>query len=169
MSFPPVYGPHSRALILGSWPSPKSREMAFYYGHPQNRFWPLLAALTGEESPAWEDIETKKRLILRHGLALWDVLASCTITGASDASIRDAVPNDIAALLARAPIEAVFCNGAASYQIYTKYMQPTSGIAAVRLPSTSPANAAFGFDRLRGEWGRALGPWLIKTAEIETK
>ena len=112
MSFAPVYSENSRALILGTWPSPKSREMAFYYGHPQNRFWPMMAALTGEPVPAREDIEAKKGIILRHGLALWDTLESCTITGASDASIRDVVPNDIASLLAKAPIEAVFCNGA---------------------------------------------------------
>lgn len=142
MSFAPVYNEHSRALILGTWPSPKSREMSFYYGHPQNRFWPMLAALTGEPVPAREDIEAKKQIILRHGLALWDTLESCTITGASDASIRDVVPNDIAGLLAKAPIEAVFCNGATAYKIYTKYLEPVSGIPAVRLPSTSPANAA---------------------------
>ena len=137
MSFAPVYNEHSRALILGTWPSPKSREMSFYYGHPQNRFWPMLAALTGEPVPAREDIEAKKQIILRHGLALWDTLESCTITGASDASIRDVVPNDIAGLLAKAPIEAVFCNGATAYKIYTKYLEPVSGIPAVRLPSTS--------------------------------
>ena len=153
MSFAPVYDDRSRALILGTWPSPKSREMAFYYGHPQNRFWPLLAALTGEPLPAREDIAAKKQLLLRHGLALWDTLESCTITGASDASIRDAVPNDIAALLAKAPIEAVFCNGAAAYRIYTKYLQPVSGIAAVKLPSTSPANAACRPEKLREIWG----------------
>ena len=116
MSFAPVYSENSRALILGTWPSPKSREMAFYYGHPQNRFWPMMAALTGEPVPAREDIEAKKGIILRHGLALWDTLESCTITGASDASIRDVVPNDIASLLAKAPIEAVFCNGATAYR-----------------------------------------------------
>ena len=139
MSFAPVYNEHSRALILGTWPSPRSREMSFYYGHPQNRFWPMLAALTGEPVPAREDIEAKKQIILRHGLALWDTLESCTITGASDASIRDVVPNDIAGLLAKAPIEAVFCNGATAYKIYTKYLEPVSGIPAVRLPSTRPA------------------------------
>ena len=160
MSFPPVYGPASRALILGTWPSPKSREMSFYYGHPQNRFWPMLAALTGEPVPAREDIEAKKRIILNHGLALWDTLASCIITGASDASIRDAVPNDIAALLRAAPIQAVFCNGATAHKIYTKYLQPVSGIPAVRLPSTSPANAACRPDALRAAWAEALGPWL---------
>ena len=161
MSFAPVYGPRSRALILGTWPSPKSREMAFYYGHPQNRFWPMLAALTGEPIPAREDIDAKKQLILRHGLALWDTLESCTITGASDASIKDVVPNDIAALLAKAPIEAVFCNGATAYKIYCKYLQPISGISAVKLPSTSPANAVCRPEKLREVWGAALADWLI--------
>ena len=161
MSFAPVYGPASRALILGTWPSPKSREMSFYYGHPQNRFWPMLAELTGEPVPAREDIEAKKQIILRHGLALWDTLESCTITGASDASIRDVVPNDIAALLQKVPIEAVFCNGATAWRIYTRYLAPVTGLAAVRLPSTSPANAACRPEALREAWGAALGPWIL--------
>ena len=161
MSFSPVYGPRSRALILGTWPSPKSREMAFYYGHPQNRFWPLMAVLTGEPVPAREDVEAKKQLILRHGLALWDTLERCTITGASDASIRDVVPNDIAALLAKAPIEAVFCNGATAYNIYQKHLLPISGIPAVKLPSTSPANAACRPETLQKVWGEALREWLL--------
>ncbi len=149
MSFAPVYSENSRALILGTWPSPKSREMAFYYGHPQNRFWPMMAALTGEPVPAREDIEAKKGIILRHGLALWDTLESCTITGASDASIRDVVPNDIASLLAKAPIEAVFCNGATAHRIYTKVsaagLRHPGGQAAQhqprqrRLPPRTPA------------------------------
>ena len=160
MSFAPVYDDRSRALILGTWPSPKSREMAFYYGHPQNRFWPLLAALTGEPLPAREDIAAKKQLLLRHGLALWDTLESCTITGASDASIKDVVPNDIASLLKQAPIEAAFCNGATAYKIYTKYLEPVSGIRAAKLPSTSPANAACRPEKLREVWGEALGPWI---------
>ena len=160
MSFAPVYSESSRALILGTWPSPKSREMAFYYGHPQNRFWPMMAALTGEPVPAREDIEAKKGIILRHGLALWDTLESCTITGASDASIRDVVPNDIVSLLAKAPIEAVFCNGATAYRIYTKYLLPVSGIPAVKLPSTSPANAACRPETLREVWGEALKDYL---------
>ena len=162
MSFLPVYDKNSRALILGTWPSPKSREMGFYYGHPQNRFWPLLAALTGEPVPAREDIAAKKQLLLRHGLALWDTLERCTITGASDASIRDAVPNDIAALLTNAPIQAVFCNGATAYRLYQKYLEPVSGIPAVKLPSTSPANAACRPETLRQVWGAALGPWISK-------
>lgn len=161
MSFAPVYSAGSRALILGTWPSPKSREMEFYYGHPQNRFWPLMAYLTGEAVPARGDIAAKKQIILRHGLALWDTLAGCTITGASDATIKDIVPNDIAALLAAAPIEAVFCNGAAAHRIYTKYLEPVSGIPAIKLPSTSPANAACRPQRLREIWGAALRPWII--------
>ena len=165
MSFAPVYNEHSRALILGTWPSPKSREMAFYYGHPQNRFWPMMAALTGEPVPKREDIEAKKQIILRHGLALWDTLESCTITGASDASIRDVVPNDIAALLQRVPIEAVFCNGATAYRIYTKYLQPVTGLAAVKLPSTSPANAAWTMDKLAAAWGNYLGEKAAPDAE----
>ena len=120
------------------------------------------SALTGEPVPVREDIEAKKLIILRHGLALWDTLESCTITGASDASIKDVVPNDIAALLAKAPIEAVFCNGATAYRIYTKYLQPVSGIAAIKLPSTSPANAACRPEKLREVWAEALGPWISK-------
>ena len=143
MSFAPVYDDRSRALILGTWPSPKSREMAFYYGHPQNRFWPLLAALTGEPLPVREDVAAKKQLLLRHGLALWDTLESCTITGASDASIRDVVPNDIAGLLHKAPIRAVFCNGATAYRIYTNISSRLPAfrlsVCPVQAPPTPPA------------------------------
>ena len=121
----------------------------------------VLAALTGEPVPAREDIEAKKQIILRHGLALWDTLESCTITGASDASIRDVVPNDIAGLLAKAPIEAVFCNGATAYKIYTKYLEPVSSIPAVRLPSTSPANAACRPEKLREIWQKELSNWIL--------
>ena len=159
MSFAPVYNEHSRALILGTWPSPKSREQGFFYGHPQNRFWPLLARLLG--APVPQSVPEKKALILTHGLALWDTIESCTITGASDASIRDVVPNDIAGLLAKAPIEAVFCNGATAYKIYTKYLEPVSGIPAVRLPSTSPANAACRPEKLREIWQKELSNWIL--------
>ncbi len=153
MSFEPVYSADSHTLILGTWPSPKSWEQGFYYGHPQNRFWPLLARLLGEPVP--RDIPEKKRLILTHGLALWDTIESCTITGASDASIRDVVPTDIAGLAKKAPIENVLCNGAAAYRLYEKYAH-LDGIPAVRLPSTSPANAAWTMERLASEWGRFL-------------
>ena len=164
MSFAPVYDDRSRALILGTWPSPKSREMAFYYGHPQNRFWPLLAALTGEPLPVREDIAAKKQLLLRHGLALWDTLESCTITGASDASIRDVVPADIAGLARKAPIRRVLCNGATAYRLYEKYSR-VPGLEAVKLPSTSPANAAWTMDKLAAAWGNYLGEKAAPDAE----
>lgn len=125
----------------------------------------VLAAAGGADrgaAAAREDIAAKKQLLLRHGLALWDTLESCTITGASDASIRDVVPNDIAGLLRKAPIRAVFCNGATAYRIYTKYQQPLTGIPAVRLPSTSPANAACSPARLEELWGVALADWIVK-------
>jgi TDG/mug DNA glycosylase family protein len=158
--FEPVWGRDSRALILGTWPSPKSRAQGFYYGHPQNRFWPLLARLTGNDRPV--TIEEKKSLILNSGLALWDTLAHCTIVGARDETIEDPVPNDIAGLLARAPVEAIFCNGAAAWKFYEKFARPLTGIKAVKLPSTSPANAAWSLDRLQEAWGQALGPYLVK-------
>ena len=160
--FGPVAGPNSRVLILGSWPSPKSRAQGFYYGHPRNRFWPLLARLTGEAVPAPDDIAAKKALVLRHGLALWDALEGCTITGAADASIRDAQPSDIAGLLRTAPIHTVLCNGAAAYNAYEKYTRPRCGIPAVRLPSTSPANAAADMDALAAAWGAVLAEHLGK-------
>ena len=111
---PPLYGARAKALILGSFPSPKSREQGFFYGHPQNRFWPLMASLTGEPVPDWQDIEAKKAVILKHGLAVWDTIGACDIRGASDASIRNVEPNDVAALIRKLGVQAVFCNGAAS-------------------------------------------------------
>lgn len=158
--FAPVYDENSRVLILGSWPSPKSRQQGFFYGHPQNRFWPMLAAVLDEPVPAVTDIAAKRALLLRHRIALWDVLADCTITGASDASIRDAVPTDLAPLFAAAPIGAVLCNGAAAYKLYQQYQRPLTGVEAVKLPSTSPANAAMRPDRLAAVWGDTLLPLL---------
>lgn len=156
--FGPVWGPGSRLLILGTWPSPKSREMGFYYGHPQNRFWPLLAALTGRPRP--QTIPEKKALILESGLALWDTLESCTIQGARDETIRDPVPNDVAGLLRASGICAVACNGAAAHRFYQKFAPPLTGLEALRLPSTSPANAAWTMPRLEQAWGEALAPYL---------
>ncbi|MBS7224677.1 MAG: DNA-deoxyinosine glycosylase [Clostridiaceae bacterium] len=144
--FGPLYDAHSRVLILGSIPSPKSREVNFFYGHPQNRFWRVLAAVLGESAP--ETIEEKRAMALRHGVALWDTLASCEIRGASDAAIRNPVPNDIASLIKKTQIHAVFCTGAVSHKLYTQLCQPQTGIPAVKLPSTSPANAAWSFERL---------------------
>ena len=147
---PPLFDAQSRVLILGSFPSVKSREAKFFYGHPQNRFWRVLAALTGSPLPA--TIEEKKRLILENHFALWDSIASCTITGSSDSSIRDVVPNDLRAITEHAPIERIFCNGNTSLKYYRRYNEPLLGRPAVVLPSTSPANAAWSLQRLAEAW-----------------
>lgn len=151
MSFAPVAGESARALILGSWPSPQSRQQQFYYGHPRNRFWPLLATLAGQPAPL--TVPEKRQLILQNVLALWDVLESCTIRGASDASIRDAVPNAVPQLARSLGVQAVFCNGAAAWNYYCRFHRSQlADIPAFRLPSTSPANAAFDMRRLEREW-----------------
>ncbi len=146
----PVYDENSKILILGSFPSVKSRETGFFYGHPQNRFWRVVAAVRNEAVP--ETTAEKKSFLLRNGIAVWDVIKSCDITGSGDSSIKNAVPNDISVILKTAPIERIFCNGAASYKLYKRFLEPETGMAAVKLPSTSPANAAYSLDRLIDEW-----------------
>ena len=148
--FPPLFDAESEVLILGSFPSVKSRETQFFYGHPQNRFWKLIAALFGEEVPA--GIQEKRELILRCHLALWDTIAECEIVGSSDASIRNARPNDLTVILENAPVRLICCNGRRSYDLYQKYIQPALGREALCLPSTSPANAAWSLDRLIEAW-----------------
>ena len=148
--FPPVYDSSSRILILGSFPSAASRAVSFYYGHPRNRFWSLMRRLYNADFS--DSIEEKKAFLLENRIALWDSIASCTIVGSSDTSIRDAVPNKISELLSKAPIERIFCNGRASFACYEKYVYPETGIHAAALPSTSPANAAYDIDRLAEEW-----------------
>ena len=152
--FDPVVSPESRVLILGSFPSVKSREQGFYYGHPQNRFWRVLAEIYHEPLPL--TIEAKRALVLRHGLALWDVIASCDITGSSDASVKNAVPVDIARVTDIADIQTVICNGALSGKLYARYLQPLTNIEALMLPSTSPANAAWTLPRLIAAWRAPL-------------
>ena len=144
--FPPLYSPVSDTLILGSFPSVRSREAMFFYGHPQNRFWRVIAELYGEPVP--QMVEEKKALILSHRLALWDSIASCEITGSSDASIRNAEPTDLSVILQHSKVTRIFCNGTQSYKIYCRYQLPRLGIEAVRLPSTSPANAACSLEKL---------------------
>lgn len=146
----PVYDENSKILILGSFPSVKSRETGFFYGHPQNRFWRVVAAVRNEAVP--ETIAEKKAFLLRNGIAVWDVIKSCDITGSGDSSIKNAVPNDISVILKTAPIERIFCNGATSYKLYKRFLEPETGMTAVKLPSTSPANAAYSLDRLIDEW-----------------
>ena len=157
---PPLCGDRARVLILGSFPSPKSREQGFYYGHPQNRFWPLMAALTRSPVPAWQDLEAKRAMIVDHGLAVWDVVRCCTIVGASDASIRDVEPNAVPELARRLGVEQIVCNGGTSSRLYARWLEKDTGMAAVCLPSTSPANAAWTMPRLTEAWGAALFPWL---------
>ena len=147
---PPVFREDSRVLILGSFPSVKSREVGFFYGHPQNRFWRTLAAVLEDEIPTTAD--AKKAFVLRHGIALWDVIESCEITGSSDASIRNAVPNDLPSLLRRTRIERIYTNGGTAHRLYEKYWRTTLGRDDICLPSTSPANAAWTQDRLIDAW-----------------
>ncbi len=148
--FEPVFDENSRVLILGSLPSVKSRENGFYYGHPQNRFWRVTAAVFGESVPL--TVEEKRAMLLRNGAAIWDVVSECDIMGSSDASIRNVIPTDIAALLKKTAIRAVFTNGGAADRIYRRYQLPLTGTDAVKLPSTSPANAAWQLDRLTEAW-----------------
>jgi len=150
--FPPLFDAESSRLILGSFPSFLSREQAFYYGHPQNRFWPLLASIYGERIPA--SIAEKKALILHHHLALYDVISSCVITGSSDASIRQVVPSDLS--LIHAPIRRVILNGKTAGKLYERYQEAKLGLPYAILPSTSPANAAKSLADLEQEWGRIL-------------
>jgi hypoxanthine-DNA glycosylase len=149
-NIPPVYNAHSRILILGSFPSVKSREGQFFYHHPQNRFWKILTALTGDNFLT--GIEEKKALLLKNQIAVWDVIESCTIQGSSDSSIRDVVPNDINRILTEAPIERIFTNGNKSFELYRKYLLPVTGRPAEKLPSSSPANAAWSLERLVEAW-----------------
>ena len=156
-SIEPIFDAESRVLILGTMPSPKSREVQFYYGHPQNRFWRVLAAVLGEELP--QSVPEKKAMLLRHRIALWDVLAECEITGASDSSIRNPVANDLYVSLDHAPVQAVFTTGATAWKLYTRLQKPHTGIEAVRLPSTSPANCAVKMEALTEAY-KAILPWL---------
>lgn len=153
--FKAIYNKDSKILILGSFPSVKSREQEFFYGHPQNRFWKVMAAVLNEKIP--ETIEEKKSMMLAHGIALWDVIASCEITGSSDSSIENAVPNDLSPIFKCGKIEKVFCNGTKSFELYEKYTFPITKIKAEKLPSTSPANASWSLEKLIKEWKSKLG------------
>lgn len=146
----PMYDENSRVLILGSFPSVKSREQAFFYGHPQNRFWRVLPMLFGE-SPL-TTIPEKRTFCARHGIALWDVIAACEIVGSSDSSIQNVTANDLTPILSAAPIARIFTNGKTADKLYKKYIFPKTKIEAVCLPSTSPANAAWTLEKLLAEW-----------------
>ena len=152
--FPPLYDKSSTILILGSLPSVKSREQLFFYGHPQNRFWKVMAALTDENVPM--TIDEKKELLHKHHIALWDTIYSCDIVGSSDSSIKNVVPTDIEPIINNSKITKIFCNGNTSGKYYKKYQQNNIGIEAVVLPSTSPANAAFSLEKLLEVWQKLI-------------
>lgn len=145
--FGPWYDTQSRVLVLGTMPSPKSREAGFYYAHPQNRFWRVLPALYGEP-PLIGNITAQQDFLTRRHIALWDVLASCEIEGASDSSIHNPVPNDMNVILRAAPIRAIFATGQKAGALYKKYCLPQCGVPVQVLPSTSPANCAVKLDAL---------------------
>ena len=147
---PPVYDEHSRILILGSFPSVKSREAMFFYGHPQNRYWRVLAAVF--EQPFPETVPERRAFLLRNHIAAWDVIGACDIEGSSDASIRNVTVNDLRPILAAAPIRQIYVNGSTAGKMYRKYTMPAVGRDAVCLPSTSPANAAWSLERLVQAW-----------------
>lgn len=147
---PPLYDERARVLILGSFPSVASRAAAFFYGHPQNRFWRVLAAIYGFPTP--ETVAEKTAFLHQNGIALWDVIASCRIIGSADSSITEVQANDLRPLLAASPIERIFVNGKTAQKYYNRYILPELGIPAVCLPSTSPANAAYSLDRLIEAW-----------------
>lgn len=168
--FEPVFDRHSRVLVLGSFPSVLSRANSFYYGNPQNRFWRVMAACLGAPVPPNEgdplagsepatldvSIAAKRSMLLNGGVALWDVIESCDIKGSSDASIRNVVPAHIECIAGNAPIEQVVCNGGTAGRLYKRYLQERTGVPAVVLPSTSPANAAWRLERLVGRWREAV-------------
>lgn len=150
----PIYDQNANVLILGTMPSPKSREVGFYYGHPQNRFWKVLADIFHEKPLL--TIEEKIDFLHRHHLALWDVLKSCDIQGAEDASIKNPIPNDLTTILKEANIQAIFTTGKKATDLYMKYIYPNTNIPAIGLPSTSPANRRISYEQLKEEYAKIL-------------
>ena len=149
--FPPLYDKNSKVLILGSFPSVKSREQMYFYGHPQNRFWKVVSAVMGTDIPV--TIEDKSNFLHANHIALWDVIASCDIMGSSDSSIKNVVANDLTEILENADIRQIFVNGKTAEKYYNKYIRDTIDRTAICLPSTSPANAGWSMDRLVEVWG----------------
>ncbi|WP_313567977.1 DNA-deoxyinosine glycosylase [Acetoanaerobium noterae] len=152
--FPPVFDENSEILILGSFPSVKSRQESFFYANPQNRFWKLMAQLLNESTP--KDTKDKIVMLKKHKIALWDVIESCDIVGSSDSSISNVVPVDISQILSRANIIKVYANGGKTFELYNKYLYPKTQLDITKLPSTSPANAGYSFDKLLSEWKKIL-------------
>lgn len=153
--FRPLYDERSEILILGTFPSVKSREQGFFYGHPQNRFWRVVARIC--DAPVPTDIDEKTKLLLDNHIALWDVIYSCEITGSADSSIKNVVPNDLAEIIEKASIKRIYVNGKKAESLYKKYIEKEIGIKAICLPSTSPANASWSEDRLYEYWKNKIG------------
>lgn len=149
--FKPVFDKNSSILILGTFPSKKSREYGFFYGHPRNRFWKLIAHFTNIKKIP-ESVEEKKEILLKNKIALWDIVKSCDITGSSDTSIINVIPNDLLKILSVSKIQQIYANGTKAYQIYMKYAYPIIKKEIIKLPSTSPANAAYSFENLISKW-----------------
>lgn len=156
-TFHPIFNQHSRVLILGTMPSPKSREFGFYYGHPYNRFWKVISDVCGEEKPV--TIEEKEEFALRNKIAIWDVLKSCDIRGADDSSIRNPVSNDMSVILKHASVRAIFTTGTKADLLYKRYCYPQTGLPSVKLPSTSPANCKVTYEALKESYSQIV-PYL---------
>lgn len=150
----PIYDENSKTLILGTFPSVKSREMCFFYSHPQNRFWRVMARICDSDIP--HTVEEKTDLILSNHFALWDVIHSCEIEGSSDSSIKNVVVNDISVILNHSQVDRIFVNGKKAESLYKKYIEKQVGIKAIYLPSTSPANASWSEERLAAEWKKLI-------------
>lgn len=150
----PIFNRDSKILILGSFPSVKSREAQFFYHHPQNRFWKVLAKIFNCEVP--QTVEEKKQFLLNNQIAVWDVIASCEIKGSSDSSIKHVVPNNLTRILSTANIEQIYANGGTAFQLYEKYCKRQINMPAVKLPSTSPANAAYSLEKLTEIWKQEI-------------
>ena len=154
----PIYDENSNILILGSFPSVKSREENFFYAHPQNRFWRVISAIYSSKTP--ETIEDKKNFLINHKIALWDVIESCEINGSSDSSIKSVTPNRIDIILNTAKIQKIFTNGKASHRLFEKYIAPKCNVGDICLPSTSPANAAYSLEQLCLIWSDEIGKYI---------
>lgn len=154
--FPPVYDEKSRILILGSFPSVKSREQEFYYGHPQNRFWKLMKRIFDGGNVSLDTIDKKKQFLLDNNIALWDVIKSCDIKGSSDSSIKNIEPNDLKLIVDNSDVKKIILNGGKAYELYEKFYGGKHMPAAVKMPSTSPANAVWTLDRLENVWSREI-------------
>ena len=149
-TFEPVFDKDSEILILGTLPSVKSREVDFYYGNPQNRFWKVIGILTGYNN--YNTIEEKKKMLLENKIAIWDTIESCDIEGSSDSSITNVVPVDLSVILNNSNVKRIYANGGKAYELYNKYLLDETGIRIIKLPSTSPANARFSLEKLLNEW-----------------